>query len=176
METETTGGPRSVAEALGQVTWLFMQSAMHRELPFKVLEATVMPALSAAQARVFRFGKTPALDNVPEAEFAKLGFTRSGLEDLPLGFALWAFLSDAAEQKLQRGEALAPEDWTSGNKAWLIELMSPFANDENKLIAVMLTDLMQGPFKNTPFKMHRTDMATGQRATVTIDQHVGLVS
>jgi cytolysin-activating lysine-acyltransferase len=164
--------PPTVAEALGQIDWVFTQSATHKELPFKILEGTVMPALSAAQLRVFRFGKTPAFDGAAPEEFAKIGFTKHGLEELPLGFALWAFLSEEAEGKLEAGEKLTAEDWKSGDKAWLIELMSPFATEDNQLMQTMLMDLMQGPFKNTPFKLHRTDTQTGKRTVVSINQHL----
>ena len=166
------GGPKTIAEALGQITWLFTQSPLHKELPFKVLEATVMPALAVGQARVFRFGKSDAFEGVPEAEFAKIGFTRHGLEELPLGFALWGLLSDEAEQKLEKGEKLGPEDWKSGSNAWLVELFSPFASEQNHLMQTMLVDLMQGPFKAKPFKLHRTDAQTGARSTIVVDQHI----
>ena len=165
-------GPQTLAEALGQIVWLFTQSGMHKELPFKILESTVMPALAVSQARVFRFGKTPAFEGVAESEFAKIGFTKHGLEALPLGFALWAFLSDEAERKLESGAKLTTEDWKSGDTAWLIELMSPFATDDNQLMQTMLMDLMQGPFRNTAFKLHRTDAQTGLRTTILVDQHV----
>lgn len=166
------GGPQTLAEALGQIVWLFTQSATHRELPFRVLEATVLPALAVGQARVFRFGKTDAFDASSPEDFAQIGTTKQGLEELPLGFALWAFLSEAAERKLEAGQALADGDWNSGDRAWLVELVSPFANEENQLSQVMVVDLMKGPFKDRPFKLHRTDPMSGHRAVIVVDQHV----
>ena len=56
---------------------------------------------------------------------------------------------------------LKAEDWRSGDRVWLVELISPFATPENKLSEAMLLDLMQGPFKTTVFNLHRTDPNIG---------------
>jgi cytolysin-activating lysine-acyltransferase len=64
------------------------------------------------------------------------------------------------------------EDWRSGDRVWLVELISPFATPQNKLFEAMLLDLMQGPFKQTPFHLHRTDPATGRRDKVSMASHV----
>jgi cytolysin-activating lysine-acyltransferase len=55
---------------------------------------------------------------------------------------------------------------------WLVELISPFANKENKLSETMLMDLMQGPFKHTAFNLHRTDPATGRRDRIRVATHL----
>jgi hypothetical protein len=83
-----------------------------------------------------------------------------------------ADLSEAAEAKLERGERLTLEEWKSGDRLWLVELISPFATPENKLSEAMLADLMQGPFRTRAFSLHRTDPASGRRDKVTIRSHV----
>jgi cytolysin-activating lysine-acyltransferase len=167
-----SGVPRTVAEALGQVVWLLSQSPLHRELKIKDLEWSFMPAIVHEQFRVFRFGPLPGLDKVDPASFAPVGFTREQLEQLPLGVAIWAKLTEAAEAKLEKGERLSAEDWRSGDRVWLVELISPFATKENKLTEVMLVDLMQGPFRTTPFNLHRTDPATGRRDRIHMNSHI----
>jgi cytolysin-activating lysine-acyltransferase len=162
------GGPRTVAEAIGQIVWLLSQSAAHRELKIKALEWSFMPAVVSEQFRIFRFGPTPGLSDADPASFAQFGLTREGLETLPLGVAIWANLSAAAEAKLEAGEHLSAEDWTSGDRTWLVELISPFATTENKLSQIMLLDLMNGPFKGRTFHLHRTDPQTGKREKVTL--------
>jgi cytolysin-activating lysine-acyltransferase len=162
------GGPRTVAEAIGQIVWLLSQSAVHRELKIKALDWSFMPAVVAEQFRIFRFGPTPGLSDADPASFAPFGLTREGLETLPLGVAIWANLSEAAEAKLEAGEHLAAEDWTSGERTWLVELISPFATVENKLSQIMLLDLINGPFKGRVFHLHRTDPQTGKREKVTL--------
>lgn len=166
------GAPRTVAEALGQVTWLLSQSPLHRELKIKDLEYSFMPAILHEQFRVFRFGPLPGSETMDPAAFAQLGLTKEGLEQMPLGVAIWAKLSQAAELKLERGDKLAAEDWKSGDRVWLVELISPFANAENKLAEVMLLDLIQGPFKANAFNLHRTDPQTGRREKIHLASHL----
>lgn len=162
-----TGGPRTVAEALGQITWLFSQSPVHKHLKIGDLEWSVMPAILHEQFRVFRFGPLPGLDNVKPEDFLP-GFDKAGLEQMPLGVAFWGLLSEAAEAKVEAGERLAADEWKSGDRLWLLELISPFANAENKLAELMLADLLQGPFKDKRFSLHRTDPATGVKTKVTL--------
>ena len=162
------GAPRTVAEAIGQIVWLLSQSAVHRELKIKALEWSFMPAVVSEQFRIFRFGPTPGLSDADPASFAQFGLTREGLETLPLGVAIWARLSEAAEARLEAGEPLTAQDWTSGDRTWLVELISPFATAENKLSEIMLLDLMNGPFKGKAFHLHRTDPRTGKREKVTL--------
>jgi cytolysin-activating lysine-acyltransferase len=162
------GNPRTVAEAIGQIVWLLSQSPLHRELKIKALEWSFMPAVVHEQFRIFRFGPTPGLSDADPTSFAQFGLTREGLERLPLGVAIWAHLSEAAEAKLEAGEHLTAEEWKSGDRTWLVELISPFATPENKLSEIMLIDLLNGPFKGRQFHLHRTDPQTGKRERVTL--------
>ena len=168
------GTPRTVAEALGQIVWLLSQSPVHRELKIKDLEWSFMPAILYEQFRVFRFGPLPTPDGgtLDPAAFAKLGLSQEGLEQMPLGVAIWAKLSVEAEARLEKGEKLKAEDWRSGDRVWLVELISPFASAENKLSEAMLLDLMQGPFKATAFNLHRTDPKSGRRDKVHVQSHL----
>lgn len=166
------GAPRTVAEALGQIVWLLSQSALHKELRIKDLEYTMMPAILHEQFRLFSIGPTPGFDGVDPEVLRKSGFTREGLQNMPLGVAIWARLSPEAEQKLERGEKLSLDEWKSGDRVWLVELISPFANAENKLLEVMLMDLMKGPFARTAFNVHRTDPKTGVRNKVHMNAHL----
>jgi cytolysin-activating lysine-acyltransferase len=161
------GAPRTVAEALGQITWLFSQSAGHRELPIKVLESSVMPAISLEQFRIFTFGPLPGLEDVHPEQIMP-GLTKDALEQMPLGVALWGRLSVSAEAKVEAGKPLDAADWNSGDRLWLLELVAPYANTDNKLAEAMLLDLIGGPFAGKAFALHRTDPATGDRAKVTV--------
>lgn len=174
METRTPppGVPRTIAEALGQIVWLLSQSPMHRELRIRDLEWSFMPAVALEQFRIFRFGPLPGTENLDPAAFANTGLSVQALEQTPLGVAIWAKLSEGAEAKLEKGEHLTPAEWRSGDRFWLVELISPFATPQNKFSEAMLRDLMQGPFRSTPFSLHRTDPTTGRRDRVTISSHV----
>jgi cytolysin-activating lysine-acyltransferase len=166
------GAPRTVAEALGQVVWLLSQSAAHKELRIKDLEWSMMPPILHEQFRLFSFGPTAGIEKLDHNAFQNTGFTKEGLQNMPLGVAVWAKVSESAEQKLEKGEHLTLEEWKSGERVWLVELISPFANAENKLLEVMLVDMIKGPFANTPFSVHRTDPATGVRNKVYMDAHL----
>lgn len=166
------GQPRTVAEALGQIVWVLSQSPMHRELRIKELEWSFMPAVLFEQFRIFRFGPLPGSGEMDPATFAKLGLTKEGLEQMPLGVAIWAKLSAEAEARLEAGEKLKADDWRSGDRVWLVELISPFATSENKLSEAMLLDMMQGPFKATAFNLHRTNPQSGRRDKVHVASHL----
>jgi cytolysin-activating lysine-acyltransferase len=172
--TAPPGTPRTVAEALGQVVWLLSQSPTHRELQIKDIEWSLMPAILHEQFRIFRFGPLPGLENVDAQTFklAGMGLDKAGLEQMPLGIAIWARLSAAAEAKLEQGERLTHEEWRSGDRVWLVELISPFDTKNNKLSETMLLDLMQGPFKHTAFNLHRTDPSTGRRDRIRVANHL----
>lgn len=164
--TTASGAPATVAEALGQITWLFSQSPTHGQLRIADLQWSVMPAIVHEQFRVFSFGKLPGADDGRDALPA--GISREGLEQMPLGVALWALLSADAEAKLERGERLSESEWKSGDRLWLVELITPFATPENKLAEAMLADLLQGPFAGKRFSLHRTDPKTGLKDKITL--------
>lgn len=166
--TSTDGGPRTVAEALGQIVWLFSQSPAHKHLKIADLEWSVMPAVIHEQFRVFRFGPLPDAGEVTPDALAP-GMTREGLEQMPLGVALWGHLSEAAEAKVEAGERLSAEEWKSGDRLWLLELITPFATPDNKLTEAMLADLLQGPFKGKRFSLHRTEPMTGRKDKLTLE-------
>jgi cytolysin-activating lysine-acyltransferase len=168
----TSAAPKTVAEALGQITWLLSQSPLHRELKVKDLEWSIMPAVIHEQFRVFRMGKLPGAEQVRSKNALGASLSLESVEQMPLGVAIWAKLSEAAEAKVEKGEHLTLEEWKSGDRVWLIELISPFANAENKLLEIMLVDLIKGPFAKTAFNVHRTDQTTGVRQKVHMDKHI----
>ena len=47
---------------------------------------------------------------------------------------------------------LKPEEWKSGDRLWLIELVSPYHSEENKLNEHFIADLTQSVFKESKFK------------------------
>jgi cytolysin-activating lysine-acyltransferase len=161
--------PKTMGEALGQIVWLLSQSTIHREMPIKDLEWSFMPAVLHEQFRIFRFGPLPGVssDTLP---FSKL--SKESLENMPLGVAIWARLSEEAEARLEKGEHLLAADWTSGDRLWLVEMISPYATAENKLLDAMLLDLLKGPFKESRFSLHRTDPKTGRRDKLVMASHL----
>ena len=135
----------TVAHMLGELTWVLSQSPAHKHFSISDLEWMVMPAIMLEQFRVFRKGTQP------------------------LGFALWAYLSEDVEKKFKeqvesgKGARLRPDEWKSGDRLWLVELVSPFATPENKLNEAMIADLVQNVFgENNKFKFHAINPETGR--------------
>ena len=135
----------TVSHMLGEITWLLTQSPTHKHFALADLEWLVMPPLLLEQYRVFH-GETT-----------------------PVGVALWASLSAEAEAKLNAGVGrLRPDEWKSGDRLWLVDLIAPFATPDNKMVEAMLADLMNTALKGQRFKFHKTDPTTGKRDTVEI--------
>lgn len=147
-DAETGRGP-TAAHVLGEVAWLMAQSPLHQAMPLAVIGWMVMPALSIRQFFLFRDG------------------------DRPVGVAFWAFCSPDVEAKLQAGAfepstRLLPEDWNSGDRLWLVDIVAPFATAENRHVELMIADLIAGPLAGKDLNLHRTDPATGERTVVTV--------
>ncbi|MGP1354537.1 MAG: toxin-activating lysine-acyltransferase [Parasphingopyxis sp.] len=143
----------TVSHLLGEVTWLFTQSPIHKALPIAALDSLAMPAILNEQLFVFRDG------------------------DRPVGVALWAYCSEAAEKKLHagvltKGNMLTLDDWKSGDKLWLVDLVAPFSNERNRQADIMMADLVSGPLKGKAFSYHRIDK-TGKREVVEVAADAG---
>ncbi len=135
----------TVSHMLGELVWLLSQSPAHKHFTIGDLEWMVMPAILLEQFRVFH-----------------------GPKHL-LGFALWAYMAEEAESRFKaqvesgRGARLRPDDWKSGDRLWLIELVAPFATPENKLRDAMLADLVAIVFKQNKFNFISVDPKSGIR-------------
>ncbi len=144
----------TVSHFLGEMTWLLTQSALHRALSIGDLEWLVMPALIHQQFYLFRDGQQP------------------------VGLAMWAKCGPSAVKKLQDGmiepqNRLTLEEWTNGDQIWLIDLIAPFANSENRQREIMIADLISGPLKDKEFYFHQTDPSTGDRVVQKVSADAG---
>lgn len=146
--------PLTVSHFLGEMAWLLTQSPLHRGLSIADLEWLVMPALLHEQFYVFRDGQQP------------------------VGLALWAKCSPTAAAKLERGmvepeNRLTLEEWKDGDQIWLVDMIAPFANAENKQREIMIADLISGPLKGQEFRFHQTDPQTGNRTVQVVAADAG---
>lgn len=146
--------PPTVSHLLGEMTWLLTQSPLHRHFQLVDLEWLVMPALIHEQFYMFRDG------------------------DQPVGLALWAKCKADVVPKLEGGmiepqNRLSLEEWNNGDQIWLVDLIAPFANVENKHREIMMADLMSGPLTGKAFNFHQTDPNTGQRTVQTVAADAG---
>ncbi|MEQ8825200.1 MAG: toxin-activating lysine-acyltransferase [Filomicrobium sp.] len=101
------GHAKTLSSVLGEVTWLMSQSPLHKRFFIEDLEWFVM---------------TPALLQQFRLYYA---------QDRPIGVVLWATVNAEVEQMLLGGTTkLRPQDWQSGNQAWIVEVIAPFGGVE----------------------------------------------
>lgn len=153
-EAPTKVTPPTVSHLLGEMTWLLTQSPLHQAMQIRDIEWLCMPALLKEQFYLFRDGNQP------------------------VGLAMWAKCGAAAEKKLEGGmiepeNRLTLEEWDSGQRIWLVDLIAPFANNENRQREIMIADLISGPLKGTEFRFHQTDPSTGKRIVQTVTADAG---
>jgi cytolysin-activating lysine-acyltransferase len=66
--------------------------------------------------------------------------------DRPIGVVLWANVSDEVAERLAAGTTkLRPQDWKSGDKLWVVEVIAPFGGAEE-----MVKDLKEKVFPTKP--------------------------
>jgi cytolysin-activating lysine-acyltransferase len=152
-----------IAQMLGEMVWLLAQSPTHKRFAIEELHWYLIPPLRLSQARLF-FGTPDATKERPNPG------------PVPCGLALWALMSEDAEKRFVdavtagRPARLQPNDWNSGDRLWMIDLVAPFATQENKQIQGLLTDLLEnGLFeayakaKDQTIRFFQQDAKTGER-------------
>ena len=98
--------PKTVAQVLGEITWLMTQSPRHKSIPLGDLEWLLMPAILLRQFRIFYKGEQP------------------------VGVALWALADDLVAQRIDAGDRrLTAVEWKSGTNMRIIELVAPFGGE-----------------------------------------------
>ncbi|MEA2836220.1 MAG: cytolysin-activating lysine-acyltransferase [Bradyrhizobium sp.] len=98
--------PKTVAQVLGEITWLMTQSPRHKATPLGDLEWLVMPAILLRQFRIFYKGEQP------------------------VGVALWALVDDLVAKRIDANDRrLTAVEWKSGATMRIIELVAPFGGE-----------------------------------------------
>jgi len=122
---------------LGAAVWLMLSSPGHKHLFVTDFEWLVVPPILAKQFRLYR------RDNVP------------------IGFVSWARLDDEAETRIINGSVkLSPNEWTGGDKFWIIDVIAPFGGVDD-----MMKDLKESVFKDETVKYIQAD-ENGRRVEV----------
>jgi cytolysin-activating lysine-acyltransferase len=125
------GGDRTLAAILGEVVWLLSQSPKHKGFLIADLEWMVMTPVLLTQYRLYY------------------------AQDRPIGVVLWAAADAEVEERLAAGSArLRPQDWKSGDRIWVADVIAPFGGD-----AEMLADLKAKVFPDRDVKF----LALGER-------------
>ena len=101
------GAGKKVSEVLGEIVWLMSQSPLHKQFFISDLEWLVMTPVLLRQFRLF--------------------YDRAK----PIGVAFWATVDEEVEQRLAAGTTrLRPQDWKSGERLWVVEVIAPFGGPE----------------------------------------------
>lgn len=111
----------SMESALGAVMLLANRSQSHKHLFITDMEWLVIPPVMLKQFAIFRTQKNE-----------------------PMAFISWASINEETEKRLLTGNVkLKPQEWKSGDKLYIIDMLSPFgANLE------VLKQLKEKQFKN----------------------------
>ena len=92
---------------LGPALWLFARDPQRKFTFLADMDWRLLPPLVLDQCRLY------------------------SKEDVPWAFFTWAFVSDAVDQRLRStSPIIAPHEWRSGDKAWLIDVVTPFGGGE----------------------------------------------
>jgi cytolysin-activating lysine-acyltransferase len=103
---QAAAAPKTVAQVLGEITWLMTQSPRHKAIPLGDLEWLVMPAILLRQFRIFYQG------------------------DRPVGVALWALADDLVARRIDANDRrLTAVEWKSGGNLRIVELVAPFGGE-----------------------------------------------
>ena len=77
------------------------------------------------------------------------GHPQGQQRDKPIGVVLWARVSEEVERRLAQGTSrLKPQHWTSGDRHWVVEVISPSGGAEE-----MVKDLKAAVFPDREVKM-----------------------
>lgn len=121
--------PLDKVQALGHALWLMTQSPAHRHMFVADMEWLLIAPVSLGQFRLWRQGNQP------------------------VGFVTWAFVSDEVDARLRRNEVkLRPQDWKSGDKAWVIDMIMPYGGTE-----MAISELKEQVFKTFSLHILRVD-------------------
>ena len=98
--------PKTVAQVLGEITWLMTQSPRHKATPLGDLEWLLMPAILLRQFRIFYKGEQP------------------------VGVALWALADDLVAKRIDAGDRrLTAVEWKSGTTMRIVDIVAPFGGE-----------------------------------------------
>ncbi len=102
----------SIENIIGAITLLAIKSPNHKYSFVNDLEWMYLPAINLKQFRIFRQKE----------------------QNSPLAIVTWASVDKETEDRLLSGSLkLAPKDWNSGDRLWLIDVLSPFVKPINIL-------------------------------------------
>lgn len=129
----------------GDMMFLALRSPHHQRMRVAILREAIEPPVLLGQYQIFRF------------------------DGIPRGMFTWARLTEDAERRFVRGGSLTPEDWSAGDRTWIIDLIAPYAG----LTAAMVRWIMTpGHFCDSrfTFRRMRDGHPTGRIVRIDLDR------
>lgn len=126
----------------GDLMFLAFRSQRHMSMSLHTLRSYMEPAVELGQFRIFRF------DDVPRAMYT------------------WAWLDSDAERRLVTGEPLTAEDWKSGERLWIVDMIAPYKGLTSQIARWIMT---RGNFTQTEFLFRRVEGVNQTRRIVHVD-------
>lgn len=122
---EDTRQQLEISSILGTVAALMIDSPMHQHFFLADMKWLVIPPIHLRQFRIFR------------------------RDNHPFAYVSWAMLSEEAGERLKQGNhRLRPDEWRSGDQAWIIDMIAPFGGHEE-----VLKDLKRNVFKDVKVRV-----------------------
>jgi len=120
MSQKQASGASAASAILGEMVWLYSMSDLHRDWTISSIHQWVLPAIQHQHFRVYRKGAKP------------------------VALITWAWLSAEIETAYVRNpSSLRPQDWKSGDRLWLLDLIAPFGDTRH-----VVSDVRATIFKN----------------------------
>ncbi len=126
----------------GDLLFLAFRSTRHARMTTATLRAYFEPPVELGQFRIFRF------------------------DDVPRGMYTWAFLTPESERKLLLGEPLSPEEWRSGDRLWIMDIIAPYRGLTRSISRWIMKP---GNFTDTEFLFRRVEGTNTTRRIVHVD-------
>lgn len=112
---------REEAIMFADVVSLLLNSTVHDHLFLSDLKWLVLPPLRLGQCKMYR------------------------QKGIPVAFACWARLSPELEKEFIQNRRLRPNDWDTGNRYWLVDLIAPYGSSSK-----VIENLEKSAFKGIP--------------------------
>ncbi len=126
----------------GDMLFLAFRSKRHAAMTTATLRAWIEPPVELGQFRLFRF------------------------DDVPRGMFTWARLDRAAERKMIEGGTLSLEEWQSGDRLWIIDMIAPY---RGLTASIGRWVMKRGNFTDGEFLFRRVKNANTTRKIVHVD-------
>ncbi len=144
---QLTGQPNRNSEAFGAAVWLWMQLPQQRQFTLKNLEKRLLEPIRQGQYVLACTGNHERQRD-------------------PVALLLYACLNARAESRYLKDPtaALAPADWRSGDRLWLIDWVSPFGHSlqlRHRMLDLFARQTARSLHRHAPFKANRVKIWRG---------------